>query len=340
MTLNAKVLDGGQQIVSVTLDTSRLGIKPSDLSKGTFTVHAKGTDPYGLDPATVFGTYDVDREVTGVSLDRRGRIVIDSAHGFGVPGAGTLASANGAGRNIVLEQTYTITQNRPIRLANGRSVTSPPPVRAPSSTPRWTPTVRAGLAGPAYRLFTPSTGRGARPLIVRVARRRRGRLGQGAGDNDLALQANCGALGFQHPRGPADLRRRLRSRPAGHRLLAERPGVMGYSAKLKKLIDSVVAKHRIDRSRIYVAGASNGGYMAPRLAVDHLRLFAAVVPVCPALVFEGTRMISDAELEDAALHTDVDRPGQERSGAAVHRERPADGEDHRQCPLTAYPDVT
>ena len=195
MTLNAKVLDGGQQIVSVTLDTSRLGIKPSDLSKGTFTVHAKGTDPYGLDPATVFGTYDVDREVTGVSLDRRGRIVIDLAHGFGVPGAGTLAWANGVGRNIVLEQTYTITQNRPIRLANGRSVTLTTFRQGTVVDPE-VDAYRPGRAGGlAYRLFTPSTGRGARPLIVWLHGGGEGGWAK-AQDNDLALQANRGALGF------------------------------------------------------------------------------------------------------------------------------------------------
>lgn len=72
---------------------------------------------------------------------------------------------------------------------------------------------------------------------------------------------------------------------------------MGYSAKLTKLIDSVVAKHRIDRNRIYVAGASNGGYMTARLAIDNPRRFAAVVPVCPAAMWESNRMLSDAELK-------------------------------------------
>ncbi|HEY3410122.1 MAG TPA: hypothetical protein VGK53_18280, partial [Propionicimonas sp.] len=103
-TLNAKVLDGGQQIVSLTIKTGRLGIKASSLSKNTFSVKATGTNPYtALDPATVFGTFeDVQRTVTGVHLDRHGNIVIDLAYGFTTPGAFTFAWANSEQRNIML----------------------------------------------------------------------------------------------------------------------------------------------------------------------------------------------------------------------------------------------
>ena len=44
--LNAVVLDGGEQVVSITLDTSRLGpIDPASLTTGTFRVHATATSP-------------------------------------------------------------------------------------------------------------------------------------------------------------------------------------------------------------------------------------------------------------------------------------------------------
>lgn len=293
-TLNAEVLDGGQQIVSLTLDTSRLGIKRSSLSASTFTVHAKGTDPYGLDPSTVFGTYDVDREVTGVKLDRRGRIVIDLAHGFGVPGAATLAWANDVGRNIVLDQAYTITQTRPIQLTNGRSVTLS--FRQGKVVDPEVDAYRSGRAGGlAYRLFTPSTGHGKRPLIVWLHGGGEGGWARSQ-DNDLALQANRGALGFSTREAQRIFGGAYVLAPQATDYWLNDPA-MGYSAKLTKLIDSVVAKHRIDRNRIYVAGASNGGYMTARLAIDNPRRFAAVVPVCPAVMWEGNRMLSDAELK-------------------------------------------
>jgi len=75
----------------------------------------------------------------------------------------------------------------------------------------------------------------------------------------------------------------------------------GYSARLKTLIDKVVRNNRIDKSRVYVVGASNGGYMTPKLVVDNPRLFAAEVPIAPALVFNGASMISDDQL--AAIKT-------------------------------------
>ena len=47
--LDAQVLDGGEQVTSVTLDTARLGpIDPASLTTGTFTVHARATSPIAL----------------------------------------------------------------------------------------------------------------------------------------------------------------------------------------------------------------------------------------------------------------------------------------------------
>ena len=41
-TLDATVLDGGEQVTSITLQTGRLGpIDPASLTTGTFRVHAK-----------------------------------------------------------------------------------------------------------------------------------------------------------------------------------------------------------------------------------------------------------------------------------------------------------
>jgi len=71
------------------------------------------------DPSQFFGTYDLDRTVTRVHQDRNGRIVIDLAHGYNVPGASTLAWANDISRNIVLTLKYTITQKSPITLRSG-----------------------------------------------------------------------------------------------------------------------------------------------------------------------------------------------------------------------------
>ncbi len=51
------VLDGGEQITSITLNTARLGpINPAGLTTGTFRVHATATSPIPPPPATRSGT--------------------------------------------------------------------------------------------------------------------------------------------------------------------------------------------------------------------------------------------------------------------------------------------
>lgn len=63
---------------------------------------------------------------------------------------------------------------------------------------------------------------------------------------------------------------------------------MGYSAKLEALIADIVRHNRIDRKRIYVVGASNGGFMTAKLVVGNPRFLAAAVPIYPALVSTAT----------------------------------------------------
>ena len=51
--LDAVVLDGGEQVTSITLDTARLGpIDPASLTTGTFSVHARATSPIPSRPAS------------------------------------------------------------------------------------------------------------------------------------------------------------------------------------------------------------------------------------------------------------------------------------------------
>lgn len=293
-TLNAEVLDGGQQIVSLTIDSRRLPIKAASLTPRTFSVHAKGTNPYtSLDPATVFGTFDVDRTVTNVHLDERGRIVIDLAHGFGTEGASTFAWANSEQRNIMLDLAYTVTQNEPIKLRHGAAIRFPSLAQGDVVDPEVDAFGRGESNGLRYRLYLPDA-KGKRPLVVWLHGGGEGGWSQ-AYNNDLPLIANRGALGFITPKAQRIFGGAYVLAPQATDYWLNDP-VMGYSAKLKALIDDVVRHNRIDRKRIYVVGASNGGYMTAKLVVDNPRFFAANVPTCPALVFNGNTMISDDQL--------------------------------------------
>lgn len=60
-------------------------------------------------------------------------------------------------------------------------------------------------------------------------------------------------------------------------------GTSRYSRALMALIQAYVNEHsNIDPDRIYIGGASNGGYMSLRLVIDHPQYFAAAFPICAA----------------------------------------------------------
>ena len=229
-TLNAEVLDGGEQVTSITLHTARLGpIDPASLTTGTFRVHAKATSPIPIAAGDqIFSEYDLDRPVTAARLDRWGNIVLDLAYGEGQVGGGTLGYIVGKGRNVVLDLVYTITQNAPIALRNRRSLTIARFVQGELSDPEVDAfSYHVSGSGMNYRLYSPgrgrrshAAGRGRHPLVVWLH-------GGGEGGSaarsllrqrdDAAGQPRC--AGLRHPGGTTDLRRRLCRGPAEHLLL-------------------------------------------------------------------------------------------------------------------------
>ncbi|WP_067499604.1 PHB depolymerase family esterase [Actinoplanes sp. TFC3] len=295
--LNAVTLDGGEQVVSLTLDTSRLGhLDPAGLTPGTFSVHAKATSPIPLAPGDqIFSEYDLDRVVTGVRLDRHGDIVVDLQHGEGQAGAATLGYIAGRGRNVRLDLVYTLTQNTPIRLRNGRPVTITDFRQGRLRNPEVDAfSYHESGSGLKYRLYSPERSRRGRPLVVWLHGG-----GEGASlpdnyyDNETTLRANRGALGF----ATAEAQRIF----GGAYVVAPQSTSFWiedgprFAPLIREIVRDLVRKHHIDTDRIYVAGASNGGYMSLELTVTYPRLFAASVPICG--VVEGTPpLITDAEL--------------------------------------------
>ena len=295
-TLNAKVLDDGQQVVSLTLDTTGMHVDASSLSMSTFTVHAEGANPHTLlDSATLMGTFDVDRTVTGVRLDHRGRIVIDLAHGHGTIGAPTYGWAASEGRDFLLDLTYTVTQQQPIKLTDGTTLTFSSLEQGRVVDPEGDCFGSGRSDGLAYRLFEPElTGRGDRPLIVWLHGGGQGGW-SGAANNDMPLIANRGALGFATPEAQRVFDGAFVLAPqATTAWLDDRQ--YGYSTKLMALIERVSARRSIARTRILLAGASNGGFMTMKLVADNPTRFAAAVPICPPVAFEGATRITDHQL--------------------------------------------
>jgi predicted esterase len=294
-TLDAEVQDAGQQVVSLTIDARGFGISPRTLSDDTFSVRASGTNPYPSLEGPVFGTFeDVEREVVDVRMEPGQRIVIDLADGFGAPGAGTLGYAAGIERNVELDLEYTVTQEQPLTARGDRTFTFDALEQGDVVDPEVDAFTAGAANGLAYRLFSPRQG-GERPLIVWL---HGGGEGGWAGsyDNDLALQANRGALGFATPEAQKIFRGAYVLAPQAPDFWLNDPA-RGYSEQLKGLIDEVVAEHRIDTDRIYVVGASNGGYMTAQLVADNPDFFAANVPIAAVRLFGESVMLTDEELD-------------------------------------------
>jgi len=59
------------------------------------------------------------------------------------------------------------------------------------------------------------------------------------------------------------------------------------------LYSDLISKYRIDTSRIYVTGISNGGYGTLKVAMDYLDRFAAIVPLCGGVNDRDTAQIDN-----------------------------------------------
>ncbi|MDR7275558.1 prolyl oligopeptidase family serine peptidase [Catenuloplanes atrovinosus] len=300
--VDARTLDGGEQVTSLTLDTRRFGpIDPASLSPGTFRVHVTATSPL---PNTA-GLYDLDRTVTAVRLDRRGDVVIELAHGEGVPGGGTLGWVLDRGRNVLLDLDYTITQLAPFRRRHGRPVTITEFAQGRLADPEVDAfTYHRSRSGMKYRLFSPPARAGRRPLVVWLHGAGEGAsLPDGYYDNETTLRANRGALGFVTPEAQKIFGGAYVVAPQSTSFWMEDGD--RFAPLIREIIDEVARRHPVDRSRVHVVGASNGGYMSLKMTTVYRDLFASSVPICGVVQPIGgptaPPLIPDAEL--AAITT-------------------------------------
>lgn len=125
-----------------------------------------------------------------------------------------------------------------------------------------------------YLVYLPAAARSGRPLPLLLSLH--GRLGTGAGQARLTnFDAVANAFGFivvspdGYQRSWADGRGTSPADKAG----------VNDVAFLGALLDQVMARNRVDPTRVYVAGMSNGGFMAERLGCDLASRFAAIAVV-------------------------------------------------------------
>ena len=298
--LDAEVLDGGEQVVSLTLRSAALAsARPESLTVDSFTVHVRATSP--LDGSLVL---EEDRLVTAVRWQGKDA-VLELEHGFDVTAGNTLLYTSS--RNVRLDLEYTITQVAPLRRrGTGNPLVLDPLTQGDLRNPEVDQFTHHQVdGGLKYRLFTPSArGQKGRDkaLVVWLHGGGEGGLLTGGNDyydNESTLRANRGALGF----ATAEAQRIF----DGAYVLAPQSTSAwmqdgdGFAPQIQAVIDEVVANEHIDVDRIHVTGCSNGGYMSLKMVAENPTEFASQVPICGAVSGpEGTFHLSDDTLSSLA----------------------------------------
>ena len=286
-SLNAKVFDYGQNIVSIEIDTKGQGenIPNKQIDKDTFKVFAKGTLPKDAgivldDKTKSSGTFEVEREIENIYVNDKGNIVINLKYGKDVAGANTLSYVTGdVSRNVLMDLEYRVEQKKGIKgyktgfYRQGKIVDEEADkfVAAKSKS------------GVNYQYFKPVNKDDGKkhPLIIWFH-------GNGEGgykdyQNNVSQKlANRGAVAFAEDKTQKIF--------GGAYVVAPQADdtwynnyTKGYIKSVKAMIDEFVSENNIDKNRIYVFGASAGGYMSFRMMIEYPDYFAAFSTSAAAL---------------------------------------------------------
>ena len=286
-SLNAKIFDYGQNIVSIEIDTKGQGknIQNKQIDKETFKVFAKGTLPKDAeivldDKTKSLGTFEVEREIENIYVNDKGNIVINLKYGKDVAGANTLSYVTGdVSRNVLMDLEYRVDQKKKIKdyktgfHIQGKIVDEEADkfIAAKSKS------------GVNYQYFKPVNKDDGKkhPLIIWFH-------GNGEGgykdyrNNVSQKLANRGAVAFAEDKTQKIF--------GGAYVVAPQADdtwynnyTKGYIKSVKAMIDEFVSENNIDKNRIYIFGASAGGYMSFRMMIEYPNYFAAFSTSAAAL---------------------------------------------------------
>ena len=286
-SLNAKVFDYGQNIVSIEIDTKGQGknIQNKQIDKDTFKVFAKGTLPKeaGIvldDKTKSLGTFEVEREIENIYVNDKGNIVINLKYGKDVVGANTLSYVTGdVSRNVLMDLEYRVDQKKKIKdyktgfYIQGRIVDEEADkfVAAKSKS-------RVN-----YQYFKPANKDDGKkhPLIIWFH-------GNGEGgykdyrNNVSQKLANRGAVAFAEDKTQKIFDGAYVVAPQADDTWYNNY-TKGYIKSVKAMIDEFASENNVDKNRIYIFGASAGGYMSFRMMIEYPDYFAAFSTSAAAL---------------------------------------------------------
>ena len=286
-SLNAKVFDYGQNIVSIEIDTKGQGenIPNKQIDKDTFKVFAKGTLPKDAgivldDKTKSLGTFEVEREIENIYVNDKGNIVINLKYGKDVVGANTLSYVTGdVSRNVLMDLEYRVDQKKKIKdyktgfHIQGKIVDEEADkfVAAKSKS------------GVNYQYFKPVNKDDGKkhPLIIWFH-------GNGEGgykdyQNNVSQKlANRGAVAFAEDKAQKIFGGAYVVAPQADDTWYNNYS-KGYIKSVKAMIDEFASENNVDKNRIYIFGASAGGYMSFRMMIEYPDYFAAFSTSAAAL---------------------------------------------------------
>ena len=286
-SLNAKIFDYGQNIVSIEINTKGKGknIQNKQIAKGTFKVFAKGTLPKDtgivLDEKTKsLGTFEVEREIENIYVNDKGKIVINLKYGKDVAGSNTLSYVTGdVSRNVLMNLEYRVEQKKEIKgyktgfYRQGKVVDE--------EADKFV--VAKSKSGVNYQYFKPVNKDDGKkhPLIIWFH-------GNGEGgykdyrNNVSQKLANRGAVAFAEDKTQKIFDGAYVVAPQADDTWYNNYS-KGYIKSVKAMIDEFASENNVDKNRIYVFGASAGGYMSFRMMIEYPNYFAAFSTSAAAL---------------------------------------------------------
>lgn len=286
-SLNAKVFDYGQNIVSIEIDTKGQGenIPNKQIDKDTFKVFAKGTLPKDAgivldDKTKSLGTFEVEREIENIYVNDKGNIVINLKYGKDVAGANTLSYVTGyVSRNVLMDLEYRVEQKKEIKgyktgfYRQGKVVDE--------EADKFLAT--KSKSGVNYQYFKPANKDDGKkhPLIIWFH-------GNGEGgykdyQNNVSQKlANRGAVAFAEDKAQKIFGGAYVVAPQADDTWYNNYS-KGYIKSVKAMIDEFASENNIDKNRIYIFGASAGGYMSFRMMIEYPDYFAAFSTSAAAL---------------------------------------------------------
>ncbi len=265
--LKAQVFDYGQNIVAVEIQKGNLkNIDEKSLDTETFKVHAKGELPKvnGKDIFPVMdektktlGLFNVDREITRLYVNNKGNIVLELKYGQNIPGSGTLAYITGeVSRNVLMDLTYTVTQEKDFRLKNGTVISKESVYKQGKVVDEEADKFisRTSSNGINYQYYTPENTVKSKKYPLIIWFHGNGEGGYKEYRNNVSQKlANRGVVAFGEKETQKIFGKAYVVAPQVDDTWYNNYS-KGYIGKIKVMIDDIVARNsNIDKDRIYLS---------------------------------------------------------------------------------------